>query len=421
MTPIDLLRLQNPWWDNPRFVLAESNFPKRQAFSPLFQEIVSLRQITAIVGLRRTGKSTLLRQAISQQLLGCPSIRICYFPFEEPALPLSNDLLDEIIQTYLSQILRLAPHSLKETVYLYLDEIQFIPHWQTILKRYYDLTPHLKFIVSGSSSLFIRQEAKESLAGRMFEHYLPPLTFQEYLALNPRGNFSQYLSFGGFPELITLPSPDKKIEYLKNWVIGRVLELDIPKSTGIRHQIDFERLFWSLLPNTGQIISFPKLASDLGIKRPTLFRYLKLLSDSLLINEVLNVSGSFRSTSRLLRKIYPASPNFLSLAPSSPPTGFLAETYAAQVLHSKFGKDLGLFRHRSQEIDFLIPGHKLAIEIMYQNSLHPTDYKFLANFAIQKGFLGLVLTSDHLLSQTIGSIRVLPLSQLETELPKLLK
>ena len=376
MQHFDLLKLQNPWWDNPEFIFVESVFSKRQAFNSLFEEIVSLRQVTALVGLRRTGKSTLLRQAIHQQLSsGTPPTHICYFPFEEPALPLSPDLLDEVIHIYLTQIIRQTPHSLNETVYLYLDEIQFIPYWQNIIKRYYDLTPRFKFIVSGSSSLFIRQEAKESLAGRMFEHYLPPLSFLEYLTLHPQGGFSQYLSFGGFPELLTLPNPDKKIEYLKNWVIGRVLELDIPKSAGIRHQTDFERLFWSLLPNTGQIISFPKLAFDLGLKRPTLFRYLKLLSDSLLITEVLNVSGSFRSTSRLLRKIYPASSNFLSLIQPVAPVGFLAETYTAQVLHARFGKDLGLFRHRSQEIDFLIPNQKLAVEVKYQNSLQTDPEK----------------------------------------------
>ena len=418
MTDInDLLRLQNPWWQDRTFVLPETLLPKRDLFVSFKEEVLGIRQVSSLIGLRRTGKSTMLRQVIAGMLSsGIDPKSICYFSFEEPTIQANIDYLDQVIQTYLNDVLRLTnpPYDLPAKIYIFFDEIQFVPYWQNIIKRYYDLSDKVKFVVSGSSSLFIRQEAKESLAGRLFEHLLPPLSFSEYLRLKPAGDFSDYLAFGGFPEAIQLPSTEKKVEYLKNWVVGKVLETDIPKSAGVRNQLDFERLFWSLIPNTGQVIAFPKLAVELGLSRTTLHRYLKLLEDTLLVKQFLNTAGSFRSTSRLARKIYPASPNFLSLVVPFPGIGFQAETYAAQILGQRLGKSVGIFRQREKEVDFVIPDRKLAIEVKYQSSLHPSDYKYLKAFVEKKGFSGLILTKNVSL-EISSNLKAIPLENLEDE------
>lgn len=402
-------------------MLPEARWPKRDLYEKFKGEVTELKQVSSLIGLRRTGKSTLIRQIIAGFLeSGIDPKHICYFSFEEPTVPSDVDYLDGVIQTYFKQILRLAnpPHDLSSKVYVFFDEIQFIPRWQSIVKRYYDLTDKIKFVVSGSSSLFISRDVKESLAGRLFEHLLPPLTYGEYLRLKPDGDLADYLDFGGFPETLQLPSPEKKIEYLKNWVIGKVLEVDIPKSAGVRNQLDLERLFWSLIPNTGQVIAFPKLASDLGLPRATMFRYLRILEDTLLVKQFLNTAGSFRSTSRLARKIYPASPNFLNLIGGGGESGCQAETYTAQILGQKFGKSVGVFRQREKEIDFVIPDRKLAVEVKYQSSLHQSDYKYLKVFIEKRSYSGLILTKS--VSQQISpNLEAIPLDQMESYLGNL--
>ncbi len=409
---IDLLHLQNPWWNNPDYQPREDRLMHRQLFDELARNAQGVRQIIGLIGLRRTGKSTLLRQIIARLLEKLPPKYILYFAFDEPAVAENPETLTSIIQFYLQEILRTNIHSQDKVCYLFFDEIQLVPYWQDILKRYYDLSPYFKFIVSGSSSLFLRKGSRESLAGRMFEKKLPPLSFREYRSLNPEGSFTDYLAFGGFPELLQFPESVQRIEYLKTWIIGKILEIDIPKLAGIRHGVEFERLFWSVLPNTGWIMSFPKLAVDVGLKRPTLFKYLSFLEGSLLVNSVMNVAGSFRSTSRVLRKLYPASPNFLSVLPEHASIGAYAEAYTAQYLWDK-GIAYGLYHSHGHEIDFLIHEQKTAIEVKYQNTIHPGDYRFLASLVKEKGYRGVILTKQTSETLLDGRITCLPLDRLE--------
>ncbi|MDP1743805.1 MAG: ATP-binding protein [Candidatus Amesbacteria bacterium] len=391
MNITDQLQLQNPWWTNPNYQPAEARLSKRELFSQLLHDTTNIKQMVSLTGMRRTGKSTLIRQIIASLLTNTPVTSIMYFSFDEPTVREEKDTLEKLITVYIQNILRKQIHEIDETCYIFLDEIQLVPYWQDILKRYYDLNWHLKFVLTGSSSLFLRTKSKESLAGRIFEKQLSPLSFVEYQILSPKGSFEDYLDFGGFPELLELNDLSKKREYLKYWIIGKILEVDLPNLGGIRLVADFERLFWSLLPNTGQIIRFPKLGTDLGIKRNTLFRYLSLLQGSLLINSVANIAGSFRSTSRTLRKLYPASSNFLALSPTESTRGAQAETYVAQTLINKFGA-VNLYNKRGQEVDFVLPEQKLAIEVKYQNTIHKEDYKFLIQFAKEKNYQPLLVT-----------------------------
>lgn len=80
-----------------------------------------------------------------------------------------------------------------------------------------------------------------------------------------------------------------------------------------------------LLEDKDQIINTSNLMTDLQIN-------LELLEDSLLITKVVNLSGSFRSEKRLLRKYYLSSFNFLSLLPNTTELGFFAESYVVSIL-----------------------------------------------------------------------------------------
>ncbi|MBI5358454.1 ATP-binding protein [Candidatus Amesbacteria bacterium] len=387
----DQLRLQNPWWTDPNYQPTEARLPKRELFTQLIHDTTTLKQMISLTGMRRTGKSTLIRQIIASLLANTPVISIMYFSFDEPTVREEKDTLEKLLTVYIQNILHKQIHEISETCYIFLDEIQLVPYWQDILKRYYDLSQHLKFVLTGSSSLFLRTKSKESLAGRIFEKQLPPLSYMEYQTLLSKGSFDEYLDFGGFPELLELNDISKKREYLKYWIIGKILEIDLPNLGGVRLVAEFERLFWSLLPNTSQIIHFPKLGAELGIKRNTLFRYLSLLQGSLLINGVANIAGSFRSTSRTLRKLYPASPNFLALSPTESTPGAQAETYVAQTLINKFGT-VNLYHKREKEVDFVLPEQKMAIEVKCQNTIHKEDYKFLMQFTKEKNYQPLLIT-----------------------------
>lgn len=392
MNITDLIYLQNPWWEEKNLP-QETIWPKRLIFDYFYQEITQLKQIVAFVGLRRVGKTTLIKQVISQLLKeGVEAKDIFYFSFDQPLVEENTDFLEQLINFYCQKIRGEKIHKIKKA-YLFLDEIQIIPFWQDILKRYYDLNQNIKFVISGSSSLFIKGKSKESLAGRIFEKTLFPLNFQEFKILSKRNNYEEYLNFGQFPELINIDSIEKKKEYLQEGIVEKVLEIDIQKIYHLRKTFDFQRLFWTLLPNTGWVIKSNRLMTDLSMKKATFFNYLNILENSLLVFKVLNLSGSFRSEKRLLRKIYPTSVNFLSLLPDKISLGVKIENYIAQILKERF-KNLYLYRWLDKEIDFVIPEERLAIEVKCQEKIIPQDYRFLEKFVKEKGYHGFLVTKN---------------------------
>jgi predicted AAA+ superfamily ATPase len=204
---------------------------------------------------------------------------------------------------------------------------------------------------------------------------------------------------------------------LREGVIGKVLEIDLPKIAPVRHAGDLERLFWSLLPNTGQIIQPLQLMTDLGIKKATLAKYLTVLEQTLLIQKTLNLSGSFRSASRLLRKFYPAAANFLSVVSEPLNLGFKVEAYVASVLASKTNR-VFLYHQRGKEIDFVLPEEKIAAEVKYRERLHPRDWEFLANWAKKEKYQAVVITKGETPTVKNGPLFV-PVAKLETNFPKI--
>ena len=413
MNIIDQIYLQNPWFRETEFLFGEAELPKRHIFNSLYHDITNTKQIISLTGLRRTGKTTLIRQAINKLLKNNVHPKnILYFSFDQPTILEETNTLEQIIYIYLNKIKKTQPLNIKEKIYFFFDEIQLIPFWQDILKRFYDLNQQLKFIVTGSSSLYLVKYAKESLAGRIFEKNLTPLSFFEYEQMSKDDDFLNYLEFGQFPELLEMKDRLKRIEYLKEGVINKVLEIDIIKNYKIRRTIDFERLFWSLLQNCGQIINSVRLQSDLRIKKATFFNYLNILEKTLLINKVLNLSGSFRSEKRLLRKIYPASTNFLSLTSESVNIGFKVENYVFNILKEKY-KNVYLYRLREREIDFLIPDKKIAVEVKYQNSIHSSETVFLRKYINEKKYSGVVVTKNLKTKDEKENIFFIPVEELE--------
>ena len=413
MDIIDQIYLQNPWFRDASFKPKEYELPKREMFELFYEEITKSKQVMSLTGLRRVGKSTMVKQVIAQLIHEkCSPRHILYFSFDQPTIIEEPKTLEKVIMHYFRDILNIPIEKAKNKIYFFFDEVQLIPFWQDIVKRFYDINQDIKFVVTGSSSLFIQEKSKESLAGRIFERCLSPLSFSEYKEFSKKNDFVDFLNFGQFPELLEIEDTQKKIDYLKEGVIGKILEIDIVKTYGIRKTVDFERLFWSLVPNTGQIIQSRKLMEDLGMKKATLFKYLSILEKSLLINKVLNLSGSFRSEARLLRKYYPASSNFLSLMPEPIQIGFKVETYTHSLLQ-KHVANIYLHNARNKEIDFILPDKKCAVEVKYKEHVHPSDYVELEKYIQEKKYKGIVVTKNKEKNLSNKNILFVPIEEFE--------
>lgn len=397
------LRAQNPWWADAAVFAEDPARRRRDIYAGLWQKVTENDLITAVTGLRRIGKTTILKQLINGLLeTGVTRTRIMYFSFEEVSLAKSPNLLEEII-TY--QI-----HTYpKEKLYFFFDEIQYVNFWNSTLKKYVDRDTRLKFIVSGSSSLFIRTDAKESLAGRILEVVMRPLSYSEYLRLIKdimvpyadilhqksladfddvlQNNFFDYLTFGEFPYLAKLGSFDDRKQYVLDWVIGKIVQNDLPRSRRIINSQTLINLAGILIEGSGQLVELQNVASDLAIDRGTLSEYLWLLEQSHVIGMVFNRGMGFRTRSVRQRKIYATSVNAIVFKNT---TGTVSESFALKIgqiietfvynyLLSR-SEELFFWRQRQvKEVDFIAKhaGKLLPVEVKYKHIIKDEDVKNL--------------------------------------------
>ena len=220
----------NHWWMEGKVDSELALEFKREEYNEIEKKF-----ITALVGLRRVGKTTIMYQLIQKLLKSVNNENIVFFSFDE-----SSVKLNDVIETY-KEIQK--KEFRKEKIYIFLDEIQKCDNWRNEIKKYYDLYPKLKFIISGSESLFIRKKTKETLAGRIFEFTLSTFSFEEYLKINGikefkyetkiKPYFLKFVERGGFPETFSFENDRDFKEYIRALVVDKIVYKDIPKMFNI--------------------------------------------------------------------------------------------------------------------------------------------------------------------------------------------
>jgi predicted AAA+ superfamily ATPase len=298
----------NSWWKRPY----QADYKERAIYAQI-QKFLPLRQIIALTGLRRVGKTTLLMKAAADAIAdGLDPRNVIYFSFDEfkdvelrDVLRAYEDLLDRGQET--------------GRILLLLDEIQKLNDWENQAKALYDAHPLLKMLISGSESLFIKRKSRATLAGRIFEFRVGPLSFKEFLifkgedlvppGLYPRelGRlYDEFLKTQGFPELVGVHDKEVIHKYIKESIVEKVIYRDIPHLFRVKEISVLEGLLGILMDDPGRMIDLVSLGNDLKISRQTLSLYLSYLEESFLIRKLYNFGGNRRKVERKLKKIYPA-------------------------------------------------------------------------------------------------------------------
>lgn len=421
---IERLERLNEWWFTGK-VRDELAPPfKRHAFQRILSAIKD-RQIMIITGLRRTGKTTLMYQAIERLLETESPKKVLYYSFEDP-----SPGPEEVLGAYEREILK-KPFEDAGRVYVFFDEIQYASHWAAKLKQFYDLYPNMKFFVSGSSSLLLSEEALERLAGRFFFLELKPLTFLEFLEikgaiiekldlghLRAEILFAEYMMKSGFPEITSWEDERKVSEYIRNAVIDRAIMRDMPMVFGKGDLALSESLLGLILSSPGLILNVNSISESLGRSRITVSNYLKLIEASLLVRTLSNFRPSSLSSSRKLKKAYPATTSLVfafNRDTFKSNTGGMLETYAVNALGAKH-----YFREGNREIDIILGGKISKGQIL------PIEVKAIVGERDLKKFSSLVdyigAKSGMMISQNqslkYGTVEVIPAYQLETILQR---
>jgi len=415
---IRLIREFNPWLEGRTFDVP----PTRR---DLYDEIgpwLSRKQAVAITGLRRTGKTILMRQL--QEKLPGPSV---FFSFDE------EETREKEVLVF---VLDYAVTTLNAKSIL-LDEIQYVEDWEGTLKRYYD-QKGLKFILSGSESLDIYR-AKAALAGRIATFVLPPLSFREYLQLKGvtfgkepatladypsmerlyhecitrkeyfEQEFIEYLYKGAFPELVQEQDSAVIRKYIHDLVVKKIVYRDIPSIFEVRRPDILLGLFRYAGSTSSQLYDIQNLSRHFGVHAETVANYLWYLQSAFLIRSAESYTASPAKRARRNKKLYVAHPSIACALLGydrhqliEPVLGPYVETlFAGQYFwRDKYKREVDVVRETRNGL--------LPIEIKYQAGITPSDTKNLRYFMEECRIpLGILITKDQMDQKTIDGKEIL--------------
>jgi hypothetical protein len=378
------------------------NFPKRRRlFDQLVQELSS-KQIICLTGLRRTGKTTLLKQLIDH-LIAVEKVErdhILFFSFDE-----EQTKIEQIIQEYESRLGKEIART-EGTVYLFLDEIQKLENWQNQIKYFFDFYNNLKFFISGSSSLFIKKRSQESLAGRLYEFTLNPLSFEEFLVFREKNDLlekpnlfedSLKKEFSAYPKRqfveVVNESEERTGRYVQI-IMEKVVFQDIPKIFPIEYEDLLMRLLKIVASHPGLITNYDSLSRELGISRVTLSNYVFYIEESFLLKKIYNFSRNMLTSEKKMKRLYLSSTSFFAFLNPQVEEDRLIENLMALATDSKF------FWRTPQkyEVDFVLEsqGQLIPLEVKYREHIDQKDLKNVLRFCEKfKTDRALVITKDH--------------------------
>ncbi|GGC38769.1 ATPase [Parapedobacter defluvii] len=347
-------------------------FYNRRIFDDLKAHLPK-RQITVLTGMRRTGKTTLVRQLLSESGIK----QQFYFDLEriDNRVLFAEQNYEHIVRAFQQQ-----GADLSKPLLVAIDEIQLVPNLPSVLKYLYDNYP-IKFIVTGSSSFYIKNLFSESLAGRkkIFEVY--PLNFHELLAFNGlnapnlalseatqfvastyqqlRPYYEEYIQYGGFPEVVLEPSVEGKKDLLQD-ILSAYINFDISALSDIRNPANLYKLIKLLSVRTGSRLDVSKLTSIAGISRPTVENYLYLLENSYLIRTIPVLTASPDREITKARKIYFLDNGIASAVGELSSGAKFENAVFNQLLHRG---DVAYYQLKNgKEIDFIV-NKEYALEV----------------------------------------------------------
>jgi uncharacterized protein len=169
---------------------------------------------------------------------------------------------------------------------LFIDEAQQIDDIGINLKILHDGDPRLKIIVTGSSSFDLANRTQEPLTGRTRTFRLFPVSVSELRQhLTPfeiRQNLNEYLLYGMYPEVLTIPDLNRKKEHLIE-LSRAYLYKDVLNLANIRNSDKIHKLLQLIALQVGSGVSINKLANALDLSHDTIVHYLDLLEKSFVL------------------------------------------------------------------------------------------------------------------------------------------
>ena len=363
-------------------------------------KIINSKEIIVISGIRRCGKSTLLKMISSSLNEGMVFIDFSDIRFANFSMDDYGLLNESVLELF------------GEVAVFFLDEVQNVQMWQRWVNDLF--SSGKKVFLTGSNSNLLSSEISTYLTGRNRVIRLCPFSFREFLRLREihvedvqrlttreksiiRKSFDEYLEKGGFPEVLIQNDVGLARNYFEDIIIK-----DIVARYGIRDIVELKELALYLVSNTGYSVSYNNLKNIAGIKSvSTIKSFLDHLEEAFIFQKINRFSYSIKKQRALPSKIYAGDVGFITSTAFSfsENRGHKLENLILNHLQRK-GKEI-YYHLEKKECDFIIKdGPKVidAIQVSENLSDKLTKEREIEGLIDALGTYGLskgtIITSD---------------------------
>lgn len=360
-------------------------------------------QAQVVIGVRRSGKSTLCFQALESA-----DVKYAYADFDD-------ERLQGIDAGQLNELLEVLYKIYGDFEYLFLDEIQDVDGWHLFVNRM--LRKKMHVVITGSNAKLLSSELATHLAGRAKEIHLYPFSFAEYCAMKGidterqstkaegirRAAFDEYMRHGGFPELLSISDKRAYVSAL----VDNILKRDIEQRYNISYKAAFEQLAQHLLNVSPTSIVTTDLADTFHIKSEhTVKNYLAYLRQAFILIGIrkYTAKSKVRVTQEKVYAVDVALMNQRADAFAGDNLGWRLETVVLLHLMKRCkqnGWDLYYLKERSGECDFIVCSGKTvmqAIQVSYDTAAEKTRKREINGLLLanrQTQCEDLLLLTDH--------------------------
>ncbi|MBU2576244.1 MAG: ATP-binding protein [Nanoarchaeota archaeon] len=370
----ELMFEMNPWWEeSPK---SEGIF--REKYLEFFEKNLNNKDIIFITGLRRVGKSTLLKHFIFR-LIKEKDInpkRIMYLSLD--AYLFKENSIHELVKEFR----KIHNIKINEKIYLFLDEVVYKKDFNQELKNLYD-SGNIKIYATSSSASLLRDK-KAFLTGRTRTLGVDPLDFQEFLLFKNYSAkksekymlekyFEEYMEYGGMPEYVLTKDPN----YITN-LVESIIYKDIIALHNLKNSSIIKDLFKLLCERVGKQVSYNKIANVLGIHKDSVKDYINYFVESYLFYLIEKDAKSLNERIKDNKKIYCSDVGIKNVT-----AGFkdLGAIYENLVFLKIKGKNPRYLKKDGIEIDFKIKD--TIIEAKYKRVIDEKQKKLFDSINIK--------------------------------------
>ena len=236
------------------------------------------KQISVVVGVRRSGKSTILKMLLKDLVsTGVKPQNTLFLNFEDPRLQPYTDI-DSLFEI-LDEFRELADDRSRK--YLILDEVQNLPQWASFVRYLVDERKDIKVYMTSSSAGLLTGDFGGRLSGRYVKTVVYPLSYDEFRRFRSgTGSLLDFIDIGGFPDVV-LAGDEVRDDLLRDY-FESILVRDITGRYSIKSAHRLRRLAAFLYANNAKLISSYRLSKDLNISPDTIMRYFGYINDAML-------------------------------------------------------------------------------------------------------------------------------------------